>query len=53
MTQGDPLAISSYGIVVIPLMKDPKVANPDVTQPWHTDDSVALGTFDNIGLCFN
>ena len=38
----------AYGIGVLPLIKHPKAAYPDVTQPWYADDDGALGTFDTI-----
>ena len=41
------------GIGVLPLIKRVKAAYPDVTQTWYTDNSGALGTFDNIGSQFN
>ena len=48
VTQGAPLDMVAYGIGVLPLIKHPKAAYPDVTQPWYADDDGALGTFDTI-----
>ena len=42
MTQGDTLAMSTYGIGVLPLIKQLKAEYPDVTQPWYAD---------NVGAC--
>ena len=53
ITQGDPLDMVAYSIVVIPLINNMKFAHPDVTQPWYADNFSALGMFDNIGLYFN
>ena len=52
MTQGDPLAMASYDIGFLPLIKRLKLEYTYVTQPWYADDAVALCTFDNIGLYF-
>ena len=51
--QEDPLAMLSYTIGVLPLIKILKVEYPDVTHTWCADDDGALGTFDNIELYFN
>ena len=53
VTQGYPFAMVTYGIGVLPLIKFPKVAYPDVTKPWYDENGGALGMFDNIGLYFN
>ena len=45
VTQGDPLAKISYGIRILPLIKNLKWEIPDITQPWYADGAVALGTF--------
>ena len=50
--QGVPLAMVTYGIGVLLMIKQLKVAYPDVNQPWYAEDAGALGTFDNIGLYF-
>ena len=53
MTQGDPLAMVACGIGVILMIKFPKLAYPDITQPWYTDDSGALAALNSIGLYYN
>ena len=53
MTNGDPLAMFTYGIGIILLMKLPKAEFTDVTQPWYSDDAGALSTFANFELNFN
>ena len=53
MTQGVPLSIVAYGIVVLPLIKRLKAAYAGVTEPWYADGTGALGKFYNIGLYFN
>ena len=50
MKQGDPLAIVTYGIGVILLIKLPKDKFTDITQPRYTDDVGAFGMFTNIEL---
>ena len=45
VTQGRTLAMAAYGIGIIPLIKLPKVAYPDVTHPWHADNVGALGMY--------
>ena len=52
-TQGDPLAMVAYCIVILPLIKSLKSEFTDVTQPWYDDDAGALGTFANVKLYFN
>ena len=39
VTQGDPLAMIAYGIVVLPLIRDLRRAHPCVMQPWYADDA--------------
>ena len=53
MTQGEPLSIVAYVIGVLLPIKFLKVAYPDATQTWYSDNAGAIGTFDNIGLYFN
>ena len=53
MTQRYPLAMVTYGIVVLLLIRCLKLSYSEVTQPWHAYNAGALGTFDNIGLYFN
>ena len=47
VTQGDPLAMFSYRIGFLPMIKILKPAYPDITQTWYTDDAGALGTYFN------
>ena len=51
--QDNPLAIVSYGLGVLLLIKKLKGAHPGVTHPWYADDAGALGTFLNIEDYFN
>ena len=53
VTQGEALAMVAYGLGVLPLIKNLKIAYPDVTQPWYDDNAGALGKFVNIEVCFN
>ena len=53
VAQGDPLAMISYKIGILPLIKNLKQEIPDVTQPWYADDAGALGTFTRIETYFN
>ena len=53
MAQGDPLAMVNYGIGFVPLIKHLKEESPGITQPWYTDDSVALFIVANVELYFN
>ena len=39
VTQGDPLAMITYGIGVLPLNRELREAHPRVTQPWYADDA--------------
>ena len=45
--------MSSYGIGVLPLIKNLKAAHPGVTQPWYNRNAGAILTFGNIELYFN
>ena len=47
-TQGDPLAIITYGIGVLPLIRELQGAHPCITQPWYADDTGARGKFEHI-----
>ena len=48
--QEEPLAVVSYNIGVLPLIKLLKASYPDIAQPLCDDDDGALGTFDNVEL---
>ena len=45
VTQGDPLAMITYGIGILPFIKNLKQEISDITQPWYADDARALDTF--------
>ena len=45
VNQGDPLAMISYCIGILPLIRDLRNAHPRVTQPWHAYDAGEGGTF--------
>ena len=48
VTQGDPLAMITYGIGVLPLIRELREAHPRVTQPWYADEAGAGGTFSKV-----
>ena len=48
VTQGDPLNMITYGIGVLPLIREIQRYHPCVTQPWYADDSGAGGKFGHI-----
>ena len=48
VTQGDSLAMITYGIGVLSLIREFWSAQPRVTQPWNADDVGAGGTFQKI-----
>ena len=51
--KGDPLEMISYGIGILPLIKNLKWDIPDVTQTWYADNTGALVTFTRIETYFN
>ena len=53
MTQGVTLAMITYGIGILPLIKNLKRDIPDVTQPWYADNARALGPFARIETYFD
>ena len=53
MTHGDPLAMVSYGIGVLPMIKQSEAEFPDATQTWYTDNYSGLGTFTNVKVYLN
>ena len=53
MVQGDPLAMFTYGIGILPWITCLRPESPDITQPWYPDYAGALGTFENVELYFN
>ena len=48
MTQVYTLAMVSYGIRIVPLIKFLKLNYPEVTQTWCAEDAGALVTFDHL-----
>ena len=48
VTQGDPLAMITYGIRTLPLICDLRTAHPHTMQPWYADDAVMGGTFEAL-----
>ena len=48
VTQGDPLAMITYEIGVLPLIRELQVSHPRVTQLWYADDTGAGGKFGHI-----
>ena len=48
LTQGDPLAIITYIIGVLPIIRELRDADPRVTQPWYLDDAGGGGKFRHI-----
>ena len=48
MTQGNPLAMISYGIGFLTLIRELWKAHPRFTQPWYADDAGAGGMFQQI-----
>ena len=45
-TQGDPLAMTMYGIALLPLVK--LLKNTDVVQKWYADDGNAVGKLKDL-----
>ena len=52
VTQGDPLAMVAYGILLLPLIQSLKEALPEVEQPWYADDAGAGGSFKGLRSFF-
>jgi hypothetical protein len=52
VTQGDPLAMITYGIGTLPLIQQLKEEFPDTKQPWYADDAGAGAKFDAIQHLF-
>eukprot|EP00978_Attheya_sp_CCMP212_P001429 scaffold3002_cov64-Attheya_sp.AAC.2 len=53
VTQGDPIAMVAYGLMMLPLIKQLKREHPDVSQPWYADDAGAGGKFTAIRKQFD
>ena len=43
----------AYRIGILPLIKNIKLAIPDVTQPWYADNDRALGMFARLDIYFD
>ena len=52
VTQGDALAMITYGIGVLPLIWELRDPHPRVTQPWYADDAGAGGAFKEVQAHF-
>ena len=39
VTQGEPLEMIIYGILVLPLIQELRDSHPHITHPWHADDA--------------
>ena len=48
ITQGYPLAILGYGLLLLPLIRVLKREFSDVDSPWYTDDAAAAGKIPRI-----
>eukprot|EP00978_Attheya_sp_CCMP212_P005533 scaffold12431_cov57-Attheya_sp.AAC.8 len=48
VTQGDPIAMMAYGLIMLPFIKQLKREHPNVSQPWYADDAGAGGKFTAI-----
>ena len=53
VTQRDNLAIITYGIGILPFIKNLKQEISDITQPWYADDARALGAFVRLDTYFD
>ena len=45
ITQGDPMAMAMYALVIAPLIKRLRAVEPDVKQTWFADDATAAGNY--------
>jgi hypothetical protein len=43
VTQGDPMAMVAYGLMLLPLIKLLKKEHPDVSQSWYYADDAGAG----------
>ena len=43
----------AYGLAVLLIIINLKIAHPDIMQPWYADDEGSLGMFENIEDYFN
>ena len=52
VTQGDPLAMALFGIVVCPLADILRREFPSVLQPWYADGAAMMGVPADVAACF-
>ncbi len=43
VTQGDPLAMTAYGIGILPLIKHLQLEFPELLHIWYADDASIMG----------
>ena len=48
VTQGDPTGMITYGLGILPLIRDLQTSHPGVTKPWYVNDAGTGGTFSGI-----
>ena len=48
VTQGSPLAMISYGIVILLLIRDLCTMHPHFAQPWYAEETNAGGKFEAL-----
>ena len=46
--QGDPLAMITYVLGILSLIRNLLISHPGVNHPWYTNDTGKGGTFDGI-----
>ena len=51
-TQGCPLAMLAYGILLLPLIRKLKKEFTSIESPWYTDDGAAAGRLRDILIFF-
>jgi hypothetical protein len=52
ITQGNPLAMAIFGILLLLLIRQLKREIPDISQLWYADDAGARGNFESLCCCF-
>ena len=53
MTQGDPLAMILYGILLLPLIWQLRKEFGDIFQPWYADDGAAMARIPRLLVFFD